>query len=196
MSAEFVGIVVTLGGSYAILTALQVHEKRTPPLWIPFLNIVIGLVLIAGAWFVHTRERAHLRAMSHASGPSDIADAAPQLPKMLQSVEQFSVPRSALLGFALFVLNPVDVSCALAAALTLRIDTASPTEQAVAALVFVLIGASSVIGPVAMLLIRREKAAGPLGALRNWIATNTKLLNIGLLLFIAAMQISKGVQGL
>lgn len=134
--------------------------------------------------------------MSQASGPGDIADAAPQLPKMLQSVESFDVPRSALLGFALFVLNPVDVSCAVAASLALVASTVSEIGRIVVAVLFVVVGASSVAAPVALLLIRKERAIGPLGKLRTWIAGNTKLLNIGLLILIAAMQIHKGVQGL
>lgn len=190
------GIVFALAVSYAVLTALQVYERQDPPLWVPVIHLVIGSVLLAGAWFVHSRERAHLRAMSLASGPGDIADAAPHLPKVLQSVEHFDAPRSVLLGFALFVLNPIDVSCALAAALDLRLSTVSGAGQITVAGLFVLIGASSVIAPVALLLVRKEKAAAPLGHLRTWIAGNTKLLNIALLVLIAVMQINKGVQGL
>ena len=122
--------------------------------------------------------------------------AAPQLPKMLQSVEHFRPMRSGALGFALFVLNPIDMSCAIAAAMNLRLSTVEPTSQIVSAVIFSLVSVTSVAVPVALLLIKKDEATEPLLKIRTWIATNTHLLNVGLLVLIAAMQISKGVQGL
>jgi len=196
LAGWIVGSALSLTLTYALLTALQVHGRREPPLWVPILHLLVGAVLLGGAWFVQQRGRAHLHSMSQAHKPRDIVGAAPQLPRVLQAVEHFTAPRSALLGFALFTLNPVDVSCAVAAAMDVRLSTTPPAGQVLAAIIFVLVGASSVIAPVAMLFIRQERAAAPLSALRTWVAGNTKLLNVGVLLLIAVMQISKGVQGL
>ncbi|MFF2087897.1 GAP family protein [Nocardia sp. NPDC058176] len=190
------GIVVSLGAAYAVLVALDVHDRLDPPLWLSILHLTLAAVLLVGAWYVFTRERQRLRALARARNPSEIIDAAPQLPSILQSIEHFNPARSALLGFALFVLNPIDVSCAIVAALTLRLSDTSTTAHFVAAVVFVLISASSVAVPVGMLLVLRERAEAPLRAMRRFIAGNAKLLNVGLLVLIAVMQINKGLQGL
>jgi hypothetical protein len=184
----YLGIVVALAGSYVILTALQVHQRTHPPLWVPIIHLVLGATLLAGAWFVYSRSRRGVQAMA--------AAVAPQLPKMLQSVEHFQPMRSGVLGFALFVLNPIDMSCAIAAAMNLRVSTVAPTSQIVSAVIFSLVSVTSVAVPVALLLIKKDEATEPLQKIRTWIATNTHLLNVGLLVLIAAMQISKGVQGL
>lgn len=134
--------------------------------------------------------------MVAAVAPGDVVAAAPQLPKMLQSVEHFQPMRSGVLGFALFVLNPIDMSCAIAAAMNLRLSTVAPTSQIVSAVIFSLVSVTSVAVPVALLLIKKDEATEPLLKIRTWIATNTHLLKVGLLVLIAAMQISKGVQGL
>ncbi|TSD49822.1 GAP family protein [Rhodococcus sp. KBS0724] len=192
----FLGIIVSLSVSFAILTALQVHQRTHPPLWVPILHLILGAVLLAGAWFVYTRSHRRMHAMVEATGPGEIAAAAPQLPKMLQSVEHFTPGRSGILGFALFILNPIDMSCAIAAAMNFRLSSATSSAQWASAVVFALVSASSVAVPVALLLIKKEKATEPLQRIRTWIATNTHLLNVGLLILIAAMQISKGIQGL
>ncbi|MFT0610049.1 GAP family protein [Rhodococcus qingshengii] len=192
----YLGIVVALAGSYVILTALQVHQRTHPPLWVPIIHLVLGATLLAGAWFVYSRSRRGVQAMAAAVAPGDVVAAAPQLPKMLQSVEHFQPMRSGVLGFALFVLNPIDMSCAIAAAMNLRLSTVAPTSQIVSAVIFSLASVTSVAVPVALLLIKKDEATEPLLKIRTWIATNTHLLNVGLLVLIAAMQISKGVQGL
>lgn len=192
----FLGIIVSLSVSFAVLTALQVRQRNHPPLWVPILHLALGAVLLAGAWFVYTRSHRRVQAMAAASGPGDVAAAAPQLPKILESVEHFTPARSGVLGFGLFVLNPIDMSCAIAAAMNFRLSSASASAQWSSAVVFALVSASSVAIPVALLLIKKEKATEPLQKIRTWIATNTHLLNVGLLVLIAAMQISKGIQGL
>ncbi|MGY0496981.1 GAP family protein [Nocardia sp. FBN12] len=190
------GIVLATGTAYAVLAALHVQERIDPPLWLSILHLALAAELLIGAWYVYTRERKRLRAMALAREPGEIVDAAPQLPKMLQSVEHFTAARSFLLGFAVFVLNPIDVSCAIVAALTLRLSGTPLSVQLGVAVVFVVISASSVAGPVGLLVMMPNRAAAPLRALRQWIATNTKLLNVGLLVLIAVMQLNKGIQGL
>lgn len=190
------GIIVSIGAASAILVALDVHDRIDPPLWLSILHLTLAAVLLIGAWWVYTRERKRLRALARAQSPGEILDAAPQLPSILQAIEHFTPARSALLGFALFVLNPIDVSCAIVAALTLRLSDTSTAAQLGAAVVFVLIASSSVAVPVGMLLVLRDRAEPPLRSLRRFIAGNTKLLNVGLLVLIAVMQINKGLQGL
>ncbi|MDO3650428.1 GAP family protein [Nocardia mangyaensis] len=190
------GIVVSIGAAYAVLVALDVHDRLDPPLWLSILHLMLAAVLLVGAWYVYTRERKRLQALASARNPGEIMDAAPQLPSILQSIEHFTPARSTLLGFALFVLNPIDVSCAIVAALTLRLSDTSMADQLGAAIVFVLFASSSIAVPVGMLLVLRDRAEPPLRSLRRFIAGNSKLLNVGLLVLIAVMQINKGLQGL
>ncbi|QIP43148.1 hypothetical protein G9444_5905 [Rhodococcus erythropolis] len=73
----YLGIVVALAGSYVILTALQVHQRTHPPLWVPVIHLVLGATLLAGAWFVYSRSRRGVQAMAAAVAPGDVVAAAP-----------------------------------------------------------------------------------------------------------------------
>ena len=191
-----IGIVGGVGVSYVVFVLLQVHERRQPPLWVPMVHLVLAGVMFVGAWFVFTRQRARLHAMTGARSPGDIASAAPQLPSVLAHVAEFSTIRCFLLGLGLFVLNPVDLSCAVAVGLDLRLSGVAGYSQFAAAVLFVVVAASSVALPVGYLMIYRDRATAPLEKLRTWVAGNTKLLNAALLMLIAVMQLTKGVQGL
>ena len=190
-----VGIVSAVGVSYAIMTALEVHERRDPPQWVSVLHLVLGAVLLVSAYRIFAVTRHRLPKIVEAGGPGEAAQVL-DLPKPLQRVTHYGPVKSGLLGVVMFWVNPVDVSCAIAASLDFRLSDVGTGTQWVIFVVFVAVSVSSIAVPVLMLLILGERAKEPLLQLRTFIATNTKLLNVGLVVLIGVLQVNKGIQGL
>jgi hypothetical protein len=191
-----IGVAVGVGGSFAVLGFFEVHERHAPPLWVPILRLVLGIGLLLGAVWIYRRGGARKKAMAAASSPSDVTEAAPQLPGWLHSVSTFTAGRSLALGIGIFLLNPVDLSCAILAALDVRLAELDPGANAVALLVFGLIGILPIGIPVLLVLIKGEAATPTLEGIRAWIAGNTSLLNAILVLVIAVLQLQKAISTL
>ncbi len=131
--AFLIGWVVGLAGLLALALWLfgvfEVHGLREPPLWVPILRLVIGLFLAGAAVWVYRKGSARIRQMAAASSPQQVVAAAPQLPGWLHAVETFRPVRTGFLGLALFVLNPVDASCAIIAALDISLGRSATTRS-------------------------------------------------------------------
>jgi hypothetical protein len=180
-----VGVVGVLALSFVLLDALQVHERRTPPLWVPVVRTLLAAGLIVGAVLVVRHGRERVRAMA----------AAPQLPGWLQRVDTFTPGRTFALGIGIFALNPVDASCAFLAAMDIRLADLSTPVSALATGVFAVLAVVPIAVPVLVAAAQGERAAPFLARLRTWIAGHTSLLNAALLLVIAALQLQKAVSG-
>lgn len=189
-------VVVVLSLSFAIFTVLEVHERSAPPLWVPVVRLVLGAGLIVAAVFVLRRGRVKAQQMAAALTPGDVAAAAPQLPGWLHAVETFTPRRSLVLGFGIFVLNPVDASCAILAALDLRLAPLPGVQLFVVAVVFAVLGILPIAAPVIFTLVQGAAAKPLLDRTREWIAGHTSLLNALLLMIIALLQIQKGVSAI
>jgi hypothetical protein len=100
------------------------------------------------------------------------------------------------MGLGLFLLNPIDVSCAVIGALTVVLSGISTTAQVAVLAVFIAVGSISVAIPVIILQIRGDAAKDSLERMRAWIAGNPHVLKAALLVVIAIMQLSKGLESL
>lgn len=179
-----------------LFSVLEVHERSDPPLWTNLVRIVIAVLLISVAVWVYRRGHARVKAMAEATTPQDVVRAAPQLPGWLQSVSTFRPGRSGLLGLGIFVLNPVDLSCALIAALDISLARLEPGATSAVVIVFGLISILPIAVPVVYVLVRGEAAQPMLDRLRDWVATHTSVLNAALLLVIGVLQLQKGLSGI
>ena len=108
----------------------------------------------------------------------------------------FTPARSGALGFGIFALNPVDLSCAVIAGLDIHLAAVSAPATVAVSVVFVAVGATPIAIPVFLVLAKREKAVPVLTRLRTWIASHSTLLNAALLIFIAIVQLQKAISGL
>ena len=198
--AYLIGWVVGLAGLMALFLwlfpVLEVHAIGEPPLWVAIVRVLIGLFLVAAAVWVYRKGRAHIIRMAAASSPRDVVAASPQLPGWLHSVESFRPGRTLLLGVGLFVLNPVDASCAILAALDISLSDVGATAAAWVAIAFVVIGTLPIALPVLYVVVRGPQAQPLLDRVRTWIAGNTHVLNAALLLVIGALQLEKGIAAL
>ncbi|MFJ3472129.1 GAP family protein [Microbacterium maritypicum] len=175
---------------------LAVHELGEPPPWVPIVRVLLGLFLIGSAVWVYRKGRAHIAQMAAASSPREVVAASPQLPGWLHSVESFRPGRTLLLGLGLFVLNPVDASCAILAALDISLSDVDRSTGLWVAVVFVIIGTLPIALPVLYVVVRGADAQPLLDRVRAWIAGNTHVLNAALLLVIGALQLEKGLAAL
>jgi MFS family permease len=187
------GIALSLGASYAILGAFDLQPRSTPPDWVSAVRLVFAVVLLLGAVYIYRKGHARAVAMAHARTPTDVTVAAPQLPGWLRSVEHFTPTRSLLLGLGIFVLNPVDLSCAIIAALDVRLAGLGGGADAAILVTFGLLGVLPILVPVLLVLVRGARATPVLASIRTWIASHTSLLNAALVLVIALLQAQKAV---
>jgi Sap, sulfolipid-1-addressing protein len=186
-------IAITLG-FMAIAGAFTVHQPSSPPAWAGAVHLIIGVVLVSSGIWLLVRGRRRVRAMAQAQSAGDVAAAsAPQLPRMLQSVQHFKPGRCLLLGLGLFALNPVDLSCAVGAGLELRLSDTSAGFKTVTIVLFVLIGLLPAAIPLGLFAVQQQNAAATLERLRAWIAGHNALITAVLFFFIGVQQLVKGI---
>ncbi len=179
-----------------LFSVLAVHARADPPLWANLVRIVLALLLIGTAVWVYRRGGGRAKAMAAATTPEDVVEAAPQLPGWLRAVSTFRPMRSGFLGFGIFALNPVNLSCALIAALDISLailDTIGTTWVVVG---LCLVSILPIAVPVSYVLARGARAPSGLDRIRDWIAGHTGLMNAALLLVIGVLQLQKGISGL
>ncbi|WP_411700828.1 GAP family protein [Conyzicola sp.] len=189
-------VVVTLGLSFLVFELVGVSERGEPPQWVSIVRIVLGATLLAGALFIYRRGRSRVVEMAQAVSPEEVVQAAPQLPGWLRAVDTFTPARSAILGFGIFALNPVDLSCAILAALDIRLASTTTAQSVIVTVAFVALAIAPIAVPVLVTLAKGDRAAPTLERLRRWIAAHTTQLNAALLVFIAVVQLHKGITGL
>jgi ABC-type transport system involved in multi-copper enzyme maturation permease subunit len=189
-------IVLVLAVSWIVFGLLGISALHEAPTWVAVVRLVIGAFLVGAAVLVYRRGGRAKTLMAVASTPQEVVEAAPQLPGWLNAVQTFSPGRSALLGLGIFVLNPVDATCAILASLDIRTAEVSTTDGIVVAIVFAVIGIAPILIPVVIVLIRGKAAQPFLDVTRAWIAGHSNVLNAALLLVIAVLQLQKGVSAL
>ncbi|MGO4487654.1 GAP family protein [Microbacterium sp. 2RAF4] len=192
----FLGLAGIMALGLWLFPMFAVHEHNEPPLWVPVVRVLIGGFLVSAAVWVYRKGRARIEQMAAAATPRDVVDASPQLPGWLHSVESFRPGRTFLLGLGLFVLNPVDASCAILAALDITQSDVAPGAATAVAGVFIVLGTLPIALPVFFVLARGAHAQPVLDRMRSWIAGNTHVLNAALLLVIGALQLEKGIAAL
>ncbi len=196
LTGRLIGITVAVVGGYLLLLAFNVQQRRDPSSWIILLHLLLAVVLLIGAGYILLRGRQRVREMAAAKTPAEVAEAAPQLPGWLQSIDRFTPTRTLAMGLGLFLFNPIDLSCAIAGALTIALSGAPEDAQIVAIILFIAVAISSIAVPVVILQIRGDAATPLLNRLRSWIAGHSHVLKALLLVVIAIMQVSKVLQSL
>ncbi|MGV2983820.1 GAP family protein [Microbacterium sp. AGC85] len=189
-----IAVAVVVIGVYLLAgEARQADSVEAAPLF-GVVRLILGVLLAAGAVWTYRRARASLAAMANAATPEEIADAAPQLPGWLQAVSRFTPGRSLFLGIGIFALNPINVSCAIAAALDIQDATLDESSAAVVLVVFCLLCIIPMAAPVVLLVVKGAGAEAPLQALRGWIVKNNGVVSACFLAIVAFSQIQKAIQ--
>ncbi len=128
-------VVILLVGRW-LAALLDVGPHRTPPDWVAYVRLVIGLVLVVSAAWIWRRADRRVQQMAAARGPAQVVAAAPQLPALLRSVETFR-PLRACCSAALCSPQPVDLACVLRAALEISLADVATSGAVLASVLFV-----------------------------------------------------------
>jgi threonine/homoserine/homoserine lactone efflux protein len=120
----------------------------------------------------------------------------PEFPKWMHAIDEFTAGKSLLLGAALSGANPKNLALTLAAAASIAQAGLNGGETGVAIAVFVVIGSLTVAGPVLFFMLAGDRAASPLGTIKQFMGDHNAVIMMVVLLVLGAKLIGNGIAGL
>ena len=120
----------------------------------------------------------------------------PEVPKMMQAVDQFSAGKSLVLGAALSGLNPKNLALTLAASASIAQAGLDAGGTAVTIAIFVVIGSVTVAGPVVFYVVASDRAAAPLASIKEFMSHHNAVIMMVVLLVLGAKLVGNGIAGL
>lgn len=157
-------------------------DGGTPPAWDSWLKIVLGLLLL---WDAVAKFRARPRGEEQ-----------PKMPKWMATVDRTTPIVAVGLGALLSGVNPKNLVLAIAGATAIAETGISGAQQALAYVVFALIGTLGVGTPAAIYLAMGKRSEKVLANLKNWMDRNNAVIVSVLCLIIAAKLIGDAIVAL
>jgi hypothetical protein len=181
-------IVLAIAGSNGASSSGQ------PATWTGWLKVVLGLLLLAVA-IRQFRARPQDNPGGDARGGDGDADSGggPRMPKWMASIDKTSPAGALGLAAVLSGANPKNLLLAVSAAAAIAQTGVAVWQQAIAYLVFALIGTLGVGAPVAVYFALGERSAKVLAGLKDWMAEHNAVIMSVLCLVIAAKLIGDGI---
>ena len=153
-----------------------------PATWISWLKIGLGALLL-------------LVAVKQWQGrPKSGAQA--DLPAWMQTLDRFSPGKAAGAGALFSGVNPKNLLLTVGAAAAIAQTGASTGSQAVALLVFIVIGALGPGIPVGIYFTMGEKGTALLASLKTWMGIHNAAIMTVLCLILAMKLLGDGISGL
>jgi threonine/homoserine/homoserine lactone efflux protein len=184
--AFLIGWVAGLGvvGTIILLVSsgASASDDGSPATWTSILKLVLGLALLALAI-----KQSHGR-------PRGDDEAA--LPKWMATIDAFTPARSVAMGFALSAINPKNLILTAGAAAAIASTGSSTGDQAVAFVVFVVVGTLGPGAPVAIFFLMGDRAHEILDGLKAWMAKENVVIMAVLCLVIGIKLIGDAISGL
>jgi threonine/homoserine/homoserine lactone efflux protein len=119
----------------------------------------------------------------------------PAMPGWMASIRSVSAPRAVGIGTALSAANPKNLALTLAAAAAIANAELSGGDTALAIVAFVAIASTSVVGAVGWHLIAPRSAARPLAAIRTFMAANSAVIMMVILLLLGCKLLGDALSG-
>jgi hypothetical protein len=163
----------------AVADPVGAAEEDGPATWVSWLKVVLGALL----WLIALR--------LWRGRPQNAEE--PPAPKWMGAIETFTPVKAAGAGALLSGLNPKNLLLAVAAAAAIAGTGISGGQQAVAYVIFALIGTLGVGAPVVIFFALGDRAPRLLGSLSAWMAHNNTVIMAVLLLVIGAKLIGDGI---
>jgi hypothetical protein len=169
-------IVLSLAGPAGASTS------GSPATWASWLKIVLGvlLLLVAARQF---RSRPH-------------GDEQAQMPKWMATIDKSTPPAALGLAAVLSGANPKNLLLAVGGAAAIAQTGIPGGQQAIAYLIFALIGTLGVGIPVGIYLAMGARSAKLLAALKDWMSQHNAVIMSVLCLIIAAKLIGDAISAL
>jgi len=177
MIGWIVGIALVFTGCVALSQVLPTPVAHGSQEALGSAMIVIGVALVALAVIGGLRARR-----TRSSG----------VPRWMNAMGSLGPVRSAGVGLILN-LRPKSLLLCAAAGLAVRSDRLASGELITVVVLFTLISASSVIGPVVVAAASPQRAQGWLRAMRAWIERNSAVVTTLILLLIGVVVIGDGI---
>ena len=184
--AFLLGWLLGLGVVGAIVLALAgpagASQSGAPATWASWVKIALGVLLL-------------LVALRQFRGRPQ-GDDQPSMPKWMGTIDKFR-PLTAL-GFAAVLAgaNPKNLLLAVAGAAAIAQTGISGGQQAIAYLIFALIGTVGVAAPVVVYFALGERSQEMLTKLKDWMGRNNAVIMSILCLIIGAKLIGDAIGGL
>ena len=157
-------------------------SSGSPATWVSWVKVVLGLLLLLVA------------ARQFRTRPKDGDQAA--LPKWMASVDDITPLSACGLAALLAGVNPKNLLLAVGGAASIAQTGISGGGQAVAYLVFALVGTLGVGIPVGAYLALGPRADKPLGALKDWMGEHNAVIMSVLCLVIGVKLIGDAIGAL
>ena len=157
-------------------------KSGAPAAWVSWVKIVLGVLLL----LVAVRQ---FRGRPH-------GDEAPQMPKWMATIDKTTPVAAVGLAAVLSGANPKNLLLAVAGAAAIAGTGISGSQQALAYLVFALIGTLGVGIPVGIYFAMGARSEKLLAGLKDWMSAHNAVIMTVLCLIIAAKLIGDGISGL
>jgi Sap, sulfolipid-1-addressing protein len=180
------GWLIGLGIVGAIVLAIAgpggASQSGSPATWLSWLKIVLGilLLLVAARQF---RSRPH-------------GGEAPPSPKWMATIDKTGPPAAFGLAAAMSGANPKNLLLAVAGAAAIAQTGISGGQQALAYLVFAVIGTLGVGIPVVLYFALGDRSAKLLTQLKDWMTEHNAVIMTVLCLIIGVKLIGDAIAGL
>jgi threonine/homoserine/homoserine lactone efflux protein len=171
------GVVVLL-----IAGGLGASDDAEPAGWVAWLQLVVGLGLIGLAvkqWNGRVRR-----------------DEEPPTPKWMDAIDGFTSARAFGAGVVLSALNPKNLILTVAGMAAIVSADIPGGEEAVALVIFTVIGSLGVALPVVMFFSMGERAGPLLDRIKTWFARNNGVIMAVILLLIGVKLLGDAIAGL
>ncbi len=184
--AFVLGWLIGLGIVGAIVLAVagagSASKSGSPATWVSWAKIALGVLLL----LVAAREfRGRPRG-----------DAEPRMPKWMATIDKTTPIAAIGLAAVLSGANPKNLLLAVGGAAAIAGTGIPGGQQALAYLVFALIGTLGVGIPVGIYFAMGERSEKLLGELKDWMSAHNAVIMAVLCLVIAAKLIGDGISGL
>lgn len=184
--AFILGWLIGLGIVGAIVLAVagagSASKSGSPATWVSWVKIVLGVLLLLVA-FREFRSRPR-------------GDEEPQMPEWMATIDKTTPPAAIGLGAVLSGANPKNLLLAVGGAAAIAGTGIGGGQQAIAYLVFALIGTLGVGVPVVIYFAMGARSENLLAGLKDWMSAHNAVIMSVLCLIIAAKLIGDAISGL
>jgi threonine/homoserine/homoserine lactone efflux protein len=180
------GWLIGLGIVGAIVLSLAgaggASKSGSPATWVSWVKIALGVLLLLVA-LRQFRGRPH-------------GNEQPQMPKWMATIDKTTPPAAFGLAAVLSGANPKNLLLAVAGGAAIAQTGIPSGQQAIAYLIFALIGTLGVGLPVVIYFVMGARSEKLLAGLKDWMTQHNAVIMSVLCLVIAAKLVGDGISGL